>query len=221
VVSFPKTKKIIPRRLTEIYNILLKSHGPQNWWPGDTPFEIMTGAVLTQNTNWLNVSKAINNLKNAGLLDPEKLLRNKKKVPQLVKPSGFYRLKGERLLAFCEYYVTRYKANAEKMKKRNLKILRNELISIKGIGKETADSILLYALDRPVFVVDAYTRRIFSRHGYFAYDDSYDEIRLLFERNLPRKSKIYNEYHALLVKLGKTRCKKNEPLCNNCPLQHI
>jgi endonuclease-3 related protein len=199
----------------------LKSHGPQHWWPGDTPFEIMTGAVLTQNTNWLNVSKAINNLKNAGLLDPEKLLRNKKKVSQLVKPSGFYRLKGERLLAFCEYYVTRYKANTEKMKKRNLKILRNELISIKGIGKETADSILLYALDRPVFVVDAYTRRIFSRHGYFAYDDSYDEIRLLFERDLPRKSKIYNEYHALLVKLGKTRCKKNEPLCNNCPLQHV
>lgn len=199
----------------------MKSHGPQHWWPGDTPFEIMTGAVLTQNTNWLNVSKAINNLKNAGLLDPEKLLRNKKKVSQLVKPSGFYRLKGERLLAFCEYYVTRYKANTEKMKKRNLKILRNELISIKGIGKETADSILLYALDRPVFVVDAYTRRIFSRHGYFAYDDSYDEIRLLFERDLPRKSKIYNEYHALLVKLGKTRCKKNEPLCNNCPLQHV
>ena len=221
MVSFPKTKKTIPQRLTEIYNILLKSHGHQHWWPGDTAFEIMTGAVLTQNTNWLNVSKAINNLKDAGLLDPEKLLRNKKKVSQLVKPSGFYRLKGQRLLTFCEYYVTRYKANTKQMKKRNLKILRNELISIKGIGKETADSILLYALDRPVFVVDAYTRRIFSRHGYFGYDDSYDEIRLLFERNLPRKSKIYNEYHALLVKLGKTKCKKNEPLCDTCPLQHI
>ncbi|MGB3339882.1 MAG: endonuclease [bacterium] len=221
MVSFPKTKKIIPRRLTEIYNILLKSHGPQHWWPGDTPFEIMTGAVLTQNTNWLNVSKAINNLKDAGLLDPEKLLRNRKKVSQLVKPSGFYRLKGQRLLAFCEYYVTRYQANTKQMKKRNLNYLRNELTSIKGIGKETADSILLYALDRPVFVVDAYTRRIFSRHDYFGYDDSYDEIRLLFERNLPRKSKIYNEYHALLVKLGKTKCKKNEPLCNTCPLQYI
>lgn len=221
MVALPKTKKILARRLTKIYNILLKSHGSQHWWPADTPFEIMTGAVLTQNTNWLNVSKAINNLKAAGLLDPEKLLKNKRKATRLVKPSGFYRLKGQRLLAFCEYYVTRYKANIKQMKKRNLKSLRKELLSIKGIGMETADSILLYALDRPIFVVDAYTRRIFSRHGYFDYDEPYDNIRLLFEHNLPRRSKIYNEFHALLVKLGKTRCKKNEPLCNTCPLQHI
>ena len=181
----------------------------------------MTGAVLTQNTNWSNVSKAINNLKDAGLLDPKKLLKNKRKVFQLVKPSGFYRLKGQRLLAFCEYYVTRYRASIRQMKKRNLKYLRKELLSINGIGMETADSILLYALDRPVFVIDAYTRRIFSRHGYVDYNEPYDNIRLLFERNLPRKSKIYNEYHALLVKLGKTKCRKNEPLCNTCPLQHI
>jgi endonuclease-3 related protein len=221
VTLFPRTKKIFARRLTKIYNILLKSHGPQHWWPGDSPFEIMTGAVLTQNTNWSNVSKAIDNLKGAGLLDPKKLLKNKSKVSQLVKPSGFYRLKGQRLLAFCEYYVTRYQASTGQMKKRNLKILRRELLSINGIGMETADSILLYALDRPVFVIDAYTRRIFSRHGYFDYNEPYDNIRLLFERNLPRKSKIYNEYHALLVKLGKTKCRKNEPLCNTCPLQHI
>ena len=217
---YPKTRRALARCLTEIYNILLKTNGPQHWWPGDDSFEIMTGAVLTQNTNWANVSKAIANLKNAGLLDPEKLLKNKDRVIQLVKPSGFYRLKGQRLLAFCEYYVGRYQADIKQMKKRNLKSLRDELISVKGIGKETADSILLYALGRPVFVVDAYTRRLFSRHGYFKYDEYYDKIRLLFENNLPRKTKIYNEFHAQLVMIGKTKCKKNEPLCHTCPLQH-
>jgi len=210
-----------PIYLTKVYNTLLKSFGPQGWWPGDTPFEVMVGAVLTQNTNWLNVSKAIDNIKRAGLLDPRKLLSNQSKVPHLVKPSGFYKLKGQRLLALCDYFIARYQANVKKMKKRNLTSLRDELLTIKGVGKETADSILLYALDRPVFVVDAYTRRIFSRHNYFLYDDPYDEIRLLFEHSLPRRSKIYNELHALLVRLGKTRCKKNEPLCNTCPLQHI
>ena len=207
--------------LTKVYTTLIESFGPQRWWPGETPFEIMVGAVLTQNTNWSNASRAIDNIKAAGLLDPKKLLCNQRKVPQLVKPSGFYRLKGKRLLALCDYFVAKYQANVKKMKKRNLGSLRNELLTIKGIGKETADSILLYALDRPVFVVDAYTRRIFSRHGYFTYDAPYDKIRLLFEHNLPRKSKIYNELHALLVKLGKTRCKKNEPLCSTCLLQRV
>lgn len=221
MVSLPGSKKLFSRCLTDIYDILLRLYGAQQWWPGDTPFEIMTGAVLTQNTNWLNVSKAIGNIKRAGLLDPKELLMNRKKVAHLIKPSGFYRLKSKRLLALCDYFVTRYKADIKRMKRRNLKYLRHELLSINGIGMETADSILLYALDRPVFVVDAYTRRIFSRHGYFAYNDPYDKIRRLFEYNLPRKSEIYNELHALLVKLGRTKCKKNEPLCNTCPLQHI
>lgn len=221
MVSLPGSKKLFSRCLTDIYDILLRLYGAQQWWPGDTPFEIMTGAVLTQNTNWLNVSKAIGNIKRAGLLDPKELLMNRKKVAHLIKPSGFYRLKSKRLLALCDYFVTRYKADIKRMKRRNLKYLRHELLSINGIGMETADSILLYALDRPVFVVDAYTRRIFSRHGYFAYNDPYDKIRRLFEHNLPRKSEIYNELHALLVKLGRTKCKKNEPLCNTCPLQHI
>jgi endonuclease-3 related protein len=204
-----------------IYQTLLRSFGPQKWWPGDTPFEIMTGAILTQNTNWLNVSKAIDRLKKKDLLDPEKILARRKETVRLIKPTGFYRLKAERLFTFCEYYIGQYQANSAAMKKRNLRYLRNELLSLKGTGPETADSILLYALDRPVFVVDAYTRRIFSRHGFFMYDDPYDSIRCLFEHNLPRKNKIYNEYHALIVNVGKTRCRKNEPLCDTCPLQHI
>ena len=219
--SFSKKEKSLSRTLAKIYSILLRTYGPQHWWPGETSFEIMVGAVLTQNTNWTNVSKAIANLKKADLLAPEKIIKNKNKIFQLVRPSGFFRLKGQRLMTFCQYYVDQYNADTKQMKKRNLKSLREELINVKGIGRETADSILLYALGRPVFVVDAYTRRIFSRHGYFNYNDPYDEIRSLFERNLPRKVSIYNEFHAQLVMLGKSRCKKNDPLCSTCALQDI
>ena len=219
--SFSKKEKSLSRTLAKIYSILLRTYGPQHWWPGETSFEIMVGAVLTQNTNWTNVSKAIANLKKADLLAPQKILKNKNKIFQLVRPSGFFRLKGQRLVTFCQYYVDQYNADTKQMKKRNLKSLRGELINVKGIGRETADSILLYALGRPVFVVDAYTRRIFSRHGYFNYNDPYDEIRSLFERNLPRKVSIYNEFHAQLVMLGKSKCKKNDPLCSTCALQDI
>lgn len=212
-----KTDNLIHR----IYKLLYTSFGPQHWWPGDTPFEIMVGAILTQNTNWRNVTAAMDNIKRAGLLDPKKLLKNRRRIPRLIRPSGFYKLKTKRLCAFLNYYVNNYNGNTKNVNSQATEILRNELLAIPGIGNETADSILLYAFSRPVFVVDIYTRRIFSRHNIFDYDLPYDVARTIFEKNLPRRAQLYNEYHALLVKIGKEYCKKNEPLCTTCPLRNI
>jgi endonuclease-3 related protein len=217
--SYLKSKKFSSKKFLKIYNTLYKSFGPQNWWPGDTPFEIMVGAILTQNTNWRNVSKAIENIKEAKLLSPKKLLKHRRMIPCLIRPSGFYNIKSKRLIDFLKYYVNNYHGNLKKMKTKRTEFLRRELLNIPGIGHETADSILLYALSRPVFVIDAYTRRVFSRHNIFDYDLPYDEIRLLFEKNLPRNIQLYNEYHALLVKLGKDFCKKKKSLCKMCPLR--
>ncbi|MGB9719960.1 MAG: endonuclease III domain-containing protein [bacterium] len=202
----------------EIYQHLLKEFGPQHWWPGDSPFEIMIGAILTQNTNWQNVEKAIRNIKKAGLLDPKFLLVNRKKIPQLIKPSGFYRLKTDRLVNFLNYFVDEYDGNVANFNGIDTDFLRSELLAISGIGPETADSILLYALNKPVFVVDTYTRRIFSRHKLISEDADYDDIQRFFKDNLPESTQLYNEYHALIVRLGKQYCKKNEPLCDSCPL---
>lgn len=204
--------------LLNIYHCLFNKFGPQHWWPGDSPFEIMIGAILTQNTNWKNVEKAINNIKKEKLLNPKKLLKNLDRIPDLIKPSGFYRLKSKRLIAFLEHFVDNYEGNIANFEGRDTEVIRKELLSIPGIGYETADSILLYALGRPVFVVDAYTRRILSRHKLIAQDAHYDEIKRLFEDNLIGDTQLYNEYHALIVRLGKEFCKKNEPLCNICPV---
>jgi endonuclease-3 related protein len=214
-------RKKLSQDLLKIYKRLYESLGSQYWWPGDTLFEVMVGAILTQNTNWRNVSAAIDNVKRAQLLDPKKMLKHRRKIQNLIKPSGFYKLKSKRLNAFLEYFVNNYKGKVENMKKRKTEVLRTELLRLPGIGFETADSMLLYALSRPVFVVDAYTRRIFSRHHIFKYELAYDDIRNIFEKNLPRRVRIYNEYHALLVKIGKEYCKKNEPLCSTCPLNNI
>jgi endonuclease-3 related protein len=181
----------------------------------------MIGAILTQNTNWRNVTKAIDNIKKAGLLEPRRLLNNRTKIATLIRPSGFYNLKAERLHAFLTYYVQNYNGTTETFKTKNTETLREELLAISGIGRETADSILLYAFNRPVFVIDVYTRRIFSRHHIIDYDMPYEDIRTQFETNLPKDVQLYNEYHALLVKLGKEYCKKNEPLCTTCPLRAI
>jgi endonuclease-3 related protein len=209
------------RLLLTIYKILYNSFGPQNWWPGDSPFEIMIGAILTQNTNWRNVSKAIDNIKGARLLEPKRLLKHRRMIPRLIRPSGFYKLKSQRLIGFLNYYVKTYQGFIKKMDRQKTEILRRELLQITGIGNETADAILLYALSRPVFVVDAYTRRIFSRHNIFHYHMRYDEIRSFFEKHLPHNVHLYNEYHALLVKLGKEYCKKTKPLCDVCPMRNI
>lgn len=207
--------------LIKIYEHLFDRFGPQHWWPGDSPFEVMVGAILTQNTNWQNVEKAICNIKNADLLHPHKLLANKEKIPELIRPSGFYKLKSRRLIAFLKYFVKRYGGNVKNFSRIKTDYLRNELLSITGIGPETADSILLYALNRPVFVVDTYTRRILMRHNLINQKTDYEEIQKFFEKNLPRDTKLYNEYHALIVRLGKEYCRKNEPLCDTCPIYNI
>jgi endonuclease-3 related protein len=178
----------------------------------------MVGAILTQNTNWRNVNKAIGRIKQAKLLDPKKMLNGHRKIPHLIKTSGFYRVKAKYLRAFVHYYVDNYRGNPQMMRKKKTKVLRKELLALAGIGPETADSILLYALGKRSFVVDAYTRRILSRHGIAEYDMSYDELQSMIEQSLPSSTKLFNEYHALLVLVGKKYCKKNEPLCNTCPL---
>lgn len=178
----------------------------------------MVGAILTQNTNWQNVSTAIEKIRGANLMDPRKLSTNYRRIPQLIKTSGFYRTKSRYLRAFLQYYITKYRGSADKMSRKRMRVLRAELLAIQGIGSETADAILLYALNKRIFVVDNYTRRIFSRHNLIDDKASYDSIQKTIEHNLPASTNLYNEYHALLVKIGKKYCRKNEPLCSTCPL---
>lgn len=208
-------------KIETIFNILFKRFGEQHWWPGDTSFEIIIGAILTQGTNWNNVEKAIGNIKKEGLLDIDRFKDLKiEKIKYLVKPSGFYNVKAQRLKIFLSEFKKRFK-KIEEMKEMEIEEIRQWLLSIKGIGKETADSIILYALNKPVFVVDAYTRRILKRHNLINGDEDYEIIRKIFEDNLPKDQKIYNEYHALLVKVGKDYCFKNNPYCEKCPLKII
>jgi endonuclease-3 related protein len=178
----------------------------------------MVGAILTQNTNWRNVSTAIEKIKKAKLLDPKKMLTQYRKIPQLIKTSGFYRMKARYMRAFLQYYVNNYKGKPQMMARKKTRVLRKELLAVPGIGPETADSILLYALGKRIFVVDAYTRRILSRHGIAKYDTPYDELQSTIEQSLPASTRLFNEYHALLVRVGKKYCRKNEPLCSTCPL---
>ncbi len=206
-------------KIHAVYHDLYRVFGPQNWWPGDSPFEIMVGAILTQNTRWENVHRALADIKQEGLMSPHDLLRHQRRIPRLIRRSGFYNVKSKRLTAFLTYFVESYNGDTALMQQKNRTVLRSELLGVEGIGRETADCILLYALSHPVFVIDAYTRRIFSRHGFFAYNAPYDELQQLFHDNLPRDAKIYNEYHALLVRLGKGYCKKNEPRCTVCPVR--
>jgi endonuclease-3 related protein len=206
-------------KIHTLYHGLYRVFGPQNWWPGDSPFEIMVGAILTQNTRWENVRRTLTEIKQEGLLSPHDLLRHGRRIPRLIRRSGFYNVKSKRLIAFLKYFVESYKGDTALMQRKTCSALRRELLKVEGIGRETADCILLYALSYPVFVIDAYTRRIFSRHGFFAYNTPYDELQNLFHDNLPRDVKVYNEYHALLVLLGKGYCKKNEPRCAVCPVR--
>lgn len=203
----------------EIYKRLYSFYGSQHWWPGDSPFEIAIGAILTQNTNWSNVEKAIKNLKEANLLSPEELHKiPEKKLAGLIRSAGYYNVKTLRVKAFIDFLMKNYSADMEKMKEESLPILRKKLLSIYGIGPETADSIILYALNKPVFVVDAYTKRVFSRHGIMDQKASYDDYQRLFHKELDEDVKIFNEYHALLVRVAKDFC-KSKPKCEECPLK--
>lgn len=206
--------------LMMIYNRLFKTYGPRHWWPGETCFEIMVGAILTQNTSWKNVEKAIQNLKQKGVLSLEGIHHLKKsQLANLVKSSGYYRIKAERLKSFVHFILNEY-GELKRMKGMPTEELRKRLLQVKGIGPETADSILLYGLNRPIFVVDAYTRRIFSRHRMISEKASYDAIQKFFMDHLPHDEKLFNEYHALIVHLGKNLCKKI-PRCDQCVLKGI
>jgi len=207
-------------RLAGIYKKLLGVFGPQGWWPGRTPFEISVGAILTQNTNWSNVARAIRALRQAGCLSfPALKAVPETKLARLIRPAGYFNMKARRLKHFVRYLDHSYAGSFRRMRRRPLKALRRELLAVNGIGPETADSILLYALRKPVFVVDAYTKRILSRHRIVGEDADYARLQNVFMENLPAKEPLFNEYHALIVRLGKDYCKKTKPLCDVCPLR--
>jgi endonuclease-3 related protein len=208
--------------LQEVYQRLLDALGPQKWWPGDTHFEMMVGAILVQNTNWQNVERAIGNLREADLLDPHALYGvPEEELEELIRPAGYYRIKARRLRSLIQFFVERYDGSIEAMFRTPLDMLREELLGVHGVGPETADSILLYAGSLPTFVVDAYTYRIFSRHGWIDLESDYQQIQEYFHDHLPPDAPMFNEFHALLVYLGKHSCKKNKPLCGACPLRDL
>ncbi|MDD5568376.1 MAG: hypothetical protein PHY88_04160 [Candidatus Omnitrophica bacterium] len=206
-------------KLNSIYRKLYSCFGAQHWWPADSIFEVMVGAVLTQNTNWSNVEKAIANLKKHKLLDPQRLYNAaNSKIARLIRPSGYYNVKTQRLKELLRFYINSYGANAGKISVRSLTDLRRELLSVKGVGPETADSILLYAFNKPIFVIDSYTKRVFSRHKLLKEDAEYNEAQRLFMDNLTADAKLFNEYHALIVAVAKAYCSKSHPKCAVCPL---
>jgi endonuclease-3 related protein len=207
--------------LLDIYDRLFKSFGKQHWWPGDTDFEIVIGAILTQNTNWGNVEKAIKNLKKAKVFTARKLYEiDIQELAELIRPSGYFNVKAKRLKHFIEWLFLKYNGSLPKMFKQDCVKLREELLSINGIGRETADSILLYAAQKPTFVIDAYTKRVLVRHELIPEDYEYEEMKAFFEENLPEDVSLYNEYHALLVRVGKYYCKPKEQ-CEECPLREL
>ena len=201
-----------------VFDRLLGVYGPQYWWPGDTPFEVIVGAVLTQNTNWTNVEKAIANLKREGLLAPDQLNGVEEAgLAELIRPSGYFNIKASRLKSFISFLFENFHGDLDRMFALDLKLLRHKLLEVKGIGPETADSILLYAGAYPVFVVDAYTKRIFSRIGLIEEGYSYHQVQEFFMNNLERDRQLFNEYHALIVRHAKEYC-RTKPLCKGCPL---
>jgi endonuclease III related protein len=208
------------KQLMAMYRALYKAYGPQNWWPGDTSFEVMVGAVLTQNTAWINVEKAIKNLKREHLLSLARLRKvSPRRLAGLIQPSGYYNVKADRLINLMTFLSNRYGCRLGGMLRDDPSELRKGLLLVNGIGPETADSIILYAAGIPTFVVDAYTKRIFSRHGLVSERAGYDDVQQLFIGNLPRDTGLFNEYHALLVTVGKAHCKKGAPRCTACPLK--
>lgn len=208
--------------LEAMYRAMFEALGPSGWWPGETPFEIAVGAILTQNTNWKNVEKAIANLKAAGLLEPGPMHRAAlESLQELIRPSGYFRMKAVKLKNFLSLLQDAADLDMDRLAAYPMQELRPMLLSVKGVGPETADSILCYALGKPSFVVDAYTYRILGRHGLAGEEADYHELRDLFMDNLPEDQALFNEFHALLVRVGHNWCKKKEPLCDGCPLQPL
>ncbi|MEX2316236.1 MAG: endonuclease III domain-containing protein [Pirellulales bacterium] len=208
--------------LLDVYNRLFATFGPQLWWPGDSPFEVMIGAVLVQNTSWKNVERAIANLRDAGLIDPQALYAlPADELAELIRPAGYFQVKTKRLRNLLKFVIDQYDGSLEAMAQTDQASLREQLLAIHGIGPETADAILLYALGRPTFVVDTYTHRVLARHGWIGYEAGYDEIKDHFETSLPADAPLYNEYHALLVRVGKDFCRRTAPKCETCPLASL
>ena len=208
--------------LQSMYERLSAFFGPSNWWPGETPFEVMVGAILTQNTNWKNVERAIANLKKDGLLTLAAMSAlSREQLAKYIRPAGYYNIKAQRLRNFFALINEKWDGDLDLFLCQPAVVLREELLSVKGIGPETADSMILYAAGKPVFVVDAYTHRILSRHEII--DESYDYhmIQELFTDNLEEDSALFNEYHALIVRVGKEFCKKSRPVCEGCPLSGL
>lgn len=206
-------------RLRDFYERMAAHFGPTHWWPGDTAFEIALGAILTQNTAWTNVEKAIANLKAAGLLAPHAILdADTETLEAALRPSGYFRQKAVRVRLFCEHLLNHYDGDMARMAQRPLNELRPELLALHGIGPETADDILLYACGKPVFVVDTYTKRILSRHGVVPPNIGYEHLRAHFEGHLAADVLQWQEYHGLIVFTAKDFC-RTRPNCEGCPLQ--
>jgi endonuclease-3 related protein len=211
----------LKERLVNIYKKLYATFGPQNWWPGDTPFEVAVGAVLTQNTNWRNVEKAINNLKAEGALRPAALCDiPSAQLAALIRPAGHFNVKARRLRNFLEFFISEYNGEMRRMKRERMPLIRKKLLSVNGIGPETADSIILYALEKPVFVIDAYTKRVLSRHNILDHTVAYNEFQELFHVNLKKDVRLFNEYHALFVRVAKEYC-RTKPVCGECPIERM
>ena len=208
-------------RIRKFYQALHKKFGPQGWWPAETALECILGAVLTQSTSWKNVEKAIDNLKRENLISIERLnLINADELAMLIRPSGYYNQKAIKIKNLISFLVDEFSGSLDNMFATERSQLRKKLLSIKGIGPETADSIMLYAGGMPVFVVDAYTWRVLYRHGLAPEVTSYGEMQEIFTDSLTEDAGVFNEYHALLVRLAKEHCKKRDPVCSGCPLEY-
>jgi len=211
----------VGKKLLDIYHRLLAHYDPQHWWPAEEPFEVIVGAILTQSAAWGNVEKAIANLRAANALSPKALRQlSTPKLAKLVHPCGYYNAKALKLKSFAYWLGNHHRDELERLFASDVGELRQQLLSIQGIGQETADSIILYAAGKPIFVVDAYTRRIISRIGLAPAKNSYADYQALFMENLPPDAALFNEYHALMVCLGKKVCRP-QPLCPQCCLSEL
>ncbi|HLA84035.1 MAG TPA: endonuclease III domain-containing protein [Thermoguttaceae bacterium] len=207
--------------LQEVYRRLFDAYGPQHWWPGQSPFEVVVGAVLVQNTNWKNVEQAIANLRDADLLSPRALFDTPvEELAELIRPAGYYRIKARRLSNLVRMIVEEYDGDLDAMFAAGAATLREKLLEVNGVGPETADSILLYAGNLPVFVIDGYTYRVMTRHGWIEPEIDYHGLQEHFETHLPQDVVLYNEFHALLVRVGHLHCRKT-PKCDGCPLAEM
>lgn len=208
------------QKLLNLYDSLLSMYGRQKWWPADSPFEVMAGAILTQNTNWSNVEKALILLKQRINLTPKALLSlSTGDLEVCLKPSGYFRIKTQRLQHYCRWYLEKGAYNG--LDQLNTAELREQLLKVQGIGPETADDIVLYAFNRPVFVIDAYTRRLLQRLDLIQGQEKYEYCRQLFETQLPKNVDLYKQYHALIVIHAKRHCRKTKPICHACQLESI